>query len=511
MSNTRPNANLRTILNADLPAELYAEAVGQADVAISITDLKANILYANQAFERATGYGAEELRGKNQSMLSNHTTPRLVYETLWARLAMGKAWSGRLLNQRKDGTPYLADLTITPVHGPDGEVHHYLGMHRDVTDMHQLEQRSRNQKQLIESVVDMAPMAIALLDETGKVILDNQAYKKLVTDVGSREPAEVLIEALENQGAGGGRGNDRRKFLRREGEVRIERPNRPEPRWFSVSTLPLDVAQESADAFFGAATRRCLLLVAVDITPLRIEQEKARTAALKALLAEEEHASALRESLSATLYRLEEPMNLIASAVGRLRARGEGAVSGALEQALGLGRETLDDLRRLIPLEGQEASTSVNLNEVLRDVLSISTPRLLAAGITVEWQPAPVLPNVIGRPLQLRTLFKALMDNAIDALDGKRAVREIKLVTLPCADCVQVMVDDSGPGVAPELRLKAFEPFFTTRKSGSRHMGTGLPRAQQIAAEHGGGVELLDAPGGGCRVRVDLPLGSHAE
>ncbi|MRR52247.1 MAG: nitrogen fixation negative regulator NifL, partial [Rhodocyclaceae bacterium] len=303
MSTPRPKANSRTMLAADLPAELYEEAVSQADVAISITDLKANILYANQAFERATGYDASELRGKNQSMLSNHTTPRLVYETLWARLAMGKAWSGRLLNQRKDGSPYLADLTITPVHGPDGEVHHYLGMHRDVTDMHQLEQRSRNQKQLIESVVDMAPMAIALLDENGKVILDNQAYKKLVTDVGSREPADVLMEALETQG--GGRGGDRPQFLRREGEVRIERPNRPEPRWFSVSTLPLDVAQESADAFFAAATRRCLLLVAVDITPLRMEQEKARTAALKALLAEEEHASALRESLSATLYRLE--------------------------------------------------------------------------------------------------------------------------------------------------------------------------------------------------------------
>ena len=79
-----------------LPPEVYRQAVDQADLAISITDAQANILYANQAFSRVTGYGKAEVVGHNESVLSNHTTPREVYQDMWQHLATGKAWSGML-------------------------------------------------------------------------------------------------------------------------------------------------------------------------------------------------------------------------------------------------------------------------------------------------------------------------------------------------------------------------------------------------------------------------------
>ena len=69
-------------------------------------------------------------------------------------------------------------------------------MHRDITEMHRLERVVRNQKKLIESVVDAAPMAFALLDPTGRVILDNQEYKKLVSDLHVKEPAHTLLDSL---------------------------------------------------------------------------------------------------------------------------------------------------------------------------------------------------------------------------------------------------------------------------------------------------------------------------
>ena len=58
-----------------LPGEAFRMAVDQADLAISITDPKANILFANEAFVRVTGYSREEIVGKNESTLSNKTTP----------------------------------------------------------------------------------------------------------------------------------------------------------------------------------------------------------------------------------------------------------------------------------------------------------------------------------------------------------------------------------------------------------------------------------------------------
>ena len=87
----------------------------------------------------------------------------------------------------------------------------------------------------------------------------------------------------------------------------------------------------------------------------------------------------------------------------------------------------MDSLRQVIPQSPQEIIVSVNINEILRDVLEICTPRLLTAGIVVDWQPAATLPAIPGRPLQLRMLFKALVDNAIEAMNKPptHKVREI--------------------------------------------------------------------------------------
>lgn len=491
-----------------LPADVYRQAVDQADIGIAITDTAANILYTNTAFSRTTGYGTDEVRGRNQSMLSYKTTPARIYEEMWGSLQLGLSWHGRLLNRRKDGTPYLAELAITPVHEADGTVRHYLGMHRDVTAMHQLEQRALNQKLLIESVIDAAPMAIALLDAAGKVVLDNHAYKKLVADLGVAEPADLLLAALaEAAPSGACDGVD----------VRIDRAGGRAPRWFCCTTQAIEIRDESADSFFDRPRRPSLLLIASDITALRDEQEKARAAALKAMLSEEEHSATLRESLSAALYQIEEPINVIASAVALMRGRGHGdggpsTVGAVLENALAGARARIEELRGLLPTETRDAESAVgvNLNEVVRDVLDIATPRLLACGITVDWRPESVLPPLLGSPLRLRSAVKTLIDNAIDAIAGARgqwrpARREITLSTQGVRDTVILVLDDSGPGIAPEFRLKVFEPFFGTPGRAGQHLGMGLARAQQIVADHGGLIEILDAPQGGCRIRVELP------
>ena len=140
-----------------VPQDIFRQVVEQAALAISITDGSARILYSNPAFRRVTGYGDDEVAGHNESILSYKVTPKIVYETMWAQLLRQRPWNGLLVNRRKDGSRYLADLTITPVVGDAGETTHYLGMHRDVTEVHRLERQVQNQKALIESVVDAAP------------------------------------------------------------------------------------------------------------------------------------------------------------------------------------------------------------------------------------------------------------------------------------------------------------------------------------------------------------------
>ena len=485
-----------------LPPEAYRQAVDQADLAISITDTKANILFANEAFTRVTGYSKEEIVGKSEATLSNHTTPPELYKAMWSDLSEQKSWSGTLLNKRKDGELYVAELSISPVVDAKGKTTHFVGMHRDITEMHRLERLVRNQKHLIESVVDAAPMAFALLDPTGRVVLDNQEYKKMVTDLRLKEPAHTVLDSLVPTWRDTLAGHPQQCLLNQR-EARIDRAA-GRPRWLSVTSSIIDMHSDCADSYFCAAGQPGLLLVMSDITNLRDEQERARASALQAVLAEEERTAAIREGLSAAIFRLEEPMNVMTSAISVLQRR-DPASAAMLQQALSGSREHLETLRQVIPQGQHEIIVSVNMNEILRDVLEVSTPRLLSAGIVVDWQPASTLPPMLGRPLQLRMLFKALVDNAIEAMNIKGwKRRELSLISALDNDCIVVSVIDTGPGIPHEWRHKAFEPFFTAKGGSGKHIGTGLSRAQQVVADHGGIIDLDDSPSGGLAAIVEF-------
>lgn len=199
-------------------------------------------------------------------------------------------------------------------------------------------------------------------------------------------------------------------------------------------------------------------------------------------------------------------MNVMASAAAVLQRR-DPASAEALQRALTASREHLESLRQVIPPNPQEIEVRVNLNEVLRDVLQISTQRLLGAGIVVDWRPALTLPPIIGRPLQLCLLFKALVDNAIEAMNIKGwSRRELSISSAVQRECIVITVSDSGPGIPPDSRHKAFEPFFSAKPASGPHIGTGLSRAQQVVADHGGIIDLEESACGGCLVIVEFRL-----
>ena len=66
-------------------------------------------------------------------------------------------------------------------------------------------------------------------------------------------------------------------------------------------------------------------------------------------------------------------------------------------------------------------------------------------------------------------------------------------------------VDDSGPGVPPGLRDKNFQLFYTTKQRGAG-TGIGLAIAHKVVSAHQGTITVGDAPGGGARFEVRLPL-----
>lgn len=98
-----------------LSTRLFFEIAQQSPLAISITDDKANMLYVNPSFELLTGYKRAYVLGKNESLLSHKQTPIEVYQKLWNTIQNKETWRGTLVNRRKNGEAYLAELLISPV------------------------------------------------------------------------------------------------------------------------------------------------------------------------------------------------------------------------------------------------------------------------------------------------------------------------------------------------------------------------------------------------------------
>ncbi len=497
------------------PQGLFAETVRQAPIAIAITDSKANIVYVNKAFTEITGYAPNESIGWNQSMLSDRRTPRKVYEELWSKLEEQIPWQGLLLNRHHDGHPYLADLTIAPILNLQGETTHYIGMHRDITEVYQLQQQVVDQKLLIETVVDSMPVATLLLDEADCIVLDNQAYKKMDSDLGLREPSKMFMQILREEMGKEWDILKEKNLGFRNREVRYDRGGRHGPRWFSCSGTWFSRDSGGVDAFFKQTSRTYLLLTLDDVTQQKKNEGEIRFNALKALMAEEEKIQSLRETLLGAMHHIQGPINLLNAAKTLLERRGEErqnpALLDILEQILAAGEESLDRLKQCIPETDEIASSMVNLNQILHECIVLLTQRLLAAGVVIDWQPTPILPSIMGQENLLRAMFKHVMENAIDAMNQSGVQkRELRISTWPDEETVHVCIEDTGPGIPENLHVKVFEPFFSTKSGGGRrHSGMGLTMVQEVINQHLGLIRFDPTYRQGCRVHIQLQ--THAQ
>ncbi|MDQ6968219.1 MAG: PAS domain S-box protein [Mariprofundaceae bacterium] len=134
--------------------KILAKAIEQSMDSIIITDRHGTILFINPAFTRITGYTAEEAIGQNPSILKSGVQGQAFYESMWKDLRQGKPWNARLVDRRKNGEFYPADLTITPIKDNAGEIVNFVGIKRDITQHEALENKFR-QAQKMEAIGTM--------------------------------------------------------------------------------------------------------------------------------------------------------------------------------------------------------------------------------------------------------------------------------------------------------------------------------------------------------------------
>jgi PAS domain S-box-containing protein len=147
-----------------------------------------------------------------------------------------------------------------------------------------------------------------------------------------------------------------------------------------------------------------------------------------------------------------------------------------------------------------------NLNQVIRDTLSLLEHQFKTAQIIVDLDLAEDLPPIHGNPGKLQQVFLNLLLNAKEAMPGGGRLRVVTLAD----GHVEAIVNDSGSGIAPEHLKRIYDPFFTTKttpKPGDRRgTGLGLSVSYGIIQEHAGKIHVESAVGAGTTFHLEFPL-----
>jgi two-component system nitrogen regulation sensor histidine kinase GlnL len=357
---------------------------------------------------------------------------------------------------------------------------------------------SREERQL--AVLDSLPVGIVALDRQGRVELQNSEASRILglsgdaacgrplgELLGESHPAVALLEQVRKSG----------REMAHRGCTFPER--------FGRRALRIDL---TASPVVHDAGEEGTVLTLRDRT---IEEQ------LEALAAQRASDELFQRLAAGIAHEIRNPLSGIRGAAELL----EGKLGDAsLARYPQLVREETDRIRRLLDdfaqlTRGRElALAPVNLHKILDQILELHASTPAFAGITIEREYDPSIPEMRLDPDRTTQIFLNLVRNAVQAMkgNGRLTVRTRVEALFHLSEAngarqrlVRVDVEDTGPGI-PEADLPhIFTPFFTTKSNGT---GLGLAIAQHWVVRHGGRISATRAHAGGARLRVLLPVGT---
>jgi two-component system sensor kinase FixL len=274
------------------------------------------------------------------------------------------------------------------------------------------------------------------------------------------------------------------------------------------STFPMDLSvgeiREAGETAFVGIIR--------DISER--QQTQRRMAELQAELVHVARLSAMGEMASTLAHELNQPLtavtNYVQSARHMLNAperfgreRIAQILDKAAEQTIRAG-QIIRRLREFIR-KGETDRALADINQIVREASALSLVGAREQGIGVRLDLAGDLPPVLIDQVQIQQVLLNLIRNGVEALQ-QAADRRLTVATRRGAEgAVIVSVEDSGPGLAPEVAERLFQPFVTTKANGT---GIGLSISRSIVEAHGGQLAWRPGETSGAIFEFALPAGS---
>lgn len=357
----------------------------------------------------------------------------------------------------------------------------------------------------LSSILDTVPDAMVVIDEAGIMQSFSSAAERLF-GYSSAEAIGKNVKILMPQPYR----NDHDGYLNRylgTGERRIIGIGRVvvgERR--DGSTFPMELAVGE----MRSGNRRYFTGFIRDLSER--QQTEARLQELQSELVHISRLTAMGEMASALAHELNQPLSAIANYLrgsNRLiadrtdadSARLKEALERATDQALRAG-EIIRRLRDFVA-RGETEVQVESLTKLVEEASALAFVGAKQSGVRVRFDLDQSADRVFANKVQVQQVLLNLMRNAIEAMvEAGSPRREISISTRPLdGDLVCASVADTGPGIAPEIAEKLFQPFITTKRHG---MGVGLSISRTIMEAHGGDLWVEPNPAGGTIFHLTL-------
>lgn len=353
-------------------------------------------------------------------------------------------------------------------------------------EVRQIVKRLIHEKGFLEKVFEALQEGVILLDPKGVIEFVNQASCRLF----GLDAGRAIGEPIANQVRGLDWENLMRpgKVVSRDLEVYY-----PENRFLNFYLSPVD-DEEHAGETLG------YVMLVRDLTRTRAEAEETL---------ESERLNALTLLAAGVAHEIGNPLNSLDIHLQLLERKLRKLPAGdrrGLEEHLGTARDEIGRLDSILKqfLHAVRPSTPqrerCQLHTILHDALKLLQPELESRGISVELQWEEELPLLEIDAGQFQQVFYNLVRNAYQALtgdDGRITIRS-RFTEYE----VELSIEDNGTGISPEHMGAIFEPYRTTKSSGT---GLGLLIVRRIVREHGGEISIESEEGQGTRVTIHLP------
>ena len=477
-----------------------AVIVGSSDDAIIVTACDGTITSWNSAATRIFGYEDTEVIGQRLTILFPPEGPEGAQ---WLpRVSRGEQVERlEMMCLRNDGTAVDVSLTLTPVRDHDGRVVEIVMVAHEIGARKLLEQAARavaSEVDTTRALFESAAEGIVVVSPTGHIVRVNQRGAQMF-GYSREELVGLEIERLLPE-----------RFRVAHGAHRAHYWRAPRTRPMGVGLdlfgLRKDGHEFPVEIGLSAITTtegQLAMAMITDITERRSIEQAARQHERLAVLA----------TLSAGIaHELNNPIGIIST---RLELMLDEAESGVLPPAV---VEDLNVLYRniqrvsriakgLLSLAKQSAEEprTFDLNNVIEETLFLMGRMLSKEGIGVGLTLDRTLGSLMGDPNAFQQVLTNLLLNARDAIHGGGHIQVETSRDPERAGWLRLIVTDSGEGMTPEVLEKIWDPFFTTKSSGS---GLGLSVSAKIIREHGGTVDVRSTPGQGTIFTIHLP--SHS-